>query len=110
MPLFRRTPADDPRVRRLQAELAEAHQQNVQIAARLVTQTRRADRAEEALDQMRLAQRAGHAEMVRLVSQQQREIEQLRKDRDGALGQLDRALGYDDKTLATINAGAKAAA
>ncbi|MFF7991722.1 hypothetical protein ACFZDG_18255 [Kitasatospora xanthocidica] len=103
--LFRRTATPDPQVRRLQAELADAHQQTVQLAARLVTQTRRADRAEEALDQMRLAQRQGHAEMARLVSQQQREIEQLRKDRDGALDQLDRALGYDDKTIATINAG-----
>ncbi|MFJ2863723.1 hypothetical protein [Kitasatospora sp. NPDC087314] len=108
--LFRRTVTDDPRVRHLQAELAESHQQNVQLAARLRGETRRADQAEEALDQMRLALRDGHAQLVRRVGQQQREIDQLRKDRDGALAQLDNAL-YDERTIATINAGtAKAAA
>jgi hypothetical protein len=97
--LFRRTATPDPRVRRLQAELADAQQQGVELAARLVSTTRRADRAEEAL-----AQRDGHAAMVARIAQQQREIDQLRKDRDGALKQLDDAL-YDAKTLEVINAG-----
>ncbi|MET8624576.1 hypothetical protein ABZW30_12600 [Kitasatospora sp. NPDC004669] len=101
----RRTTTDDPRVRHLQIELADAHQQNVKLSARLVSTTRRADRAEEALDQMRVASRKGHDELLRLFKQQQREMAQLRKDRDGALAQLDNALGYDEKTLATINAG-----
>lgn len=102
----------DPRVRQLQADLAEAHRQNVQLAARLVAEGRRADRAEQALDDYRQNIRSGHAELAAAVERLQQRVTVLTKDRDHALSQLDNALGYDTKTLATINAGgsSKAAA
>ncbi|MEV7599898.1 hypothetical protein AB0O91_21190 [Kitasatospora sp. NPDC089797] len=107
----RRTTAVDPRIRGLQVDLREAREQATRLAARLRAEGARADRAEEALNDFRDGIRSGHDDLLRLVAQQQREMAQLRRDRDGALSQLDAALGYDAKTLATINAGgAKAAA
>ncbi|NUQ95607.1 MAG: hypothetical protein HOY79_03255 [Streptomyces sp.] len=97
-------------VRRLQADLRETREQALTLSTRLRAAIRRADTAEEALDQMRLAQRQGHAAMFSEIVRLRRENELLRRDREGALRQLDNAL-YDEKTLATINAsGASKAA
>ncbi|MFJ8474230.1 hypothetical protein [Kitasatospora sp. NPDC094011] len=101
----RRTTAVDPQLRAMQIDLREARDQATQLAARLRAEGARADRAEEALAEFRHGIRSGHDDLLRLVAQQQREMAQLRRDRDGALAQLDDALGYDAKTLATINAG-----
>ncbi|MFB7910147.1 hypothetical protein ACFC1T_27295 [Kitasatospora sp. NPDC056076] len=107
-----RTTTDDARVRGLQIDLREAREQALTLATRLRATIRRADTAEEALDQMRAAQRQGHADMVAEIARLREENRLLRRDRESALRQLDDALGYDAKTLATINAGgnSKAAA
>ncbi|MFB7672891.1 hypothetical protein ACFC26_15935 [Kitasatospora purpeofusca] len=89
----------DPRVRQLQADLAEIQRQNVQLAAHLVAEGRRADLAEQALDDCRQNIRDGHAELAATVDRLKKHITLLTRDRDGALAQL------DAKTLATINAG-----
>jgi hypothetical protein len=112
---FRRSttvrPLDTPAVvRRLQADLRETREQNLTLSTHLRSTIRRADRAEETLDQMRLATDEGHAALVADNARLRRENELLRRDREGALRQLDKALGYDEKTLATINAGGSKAA
>ncbi|MFH8380681.1 hypothetical protein ACH4E7_07025 [Kitasatospora sp. NPDC018058] len=115
--LFRRAttsqPLDTPAVVRcLKADLRETREQCLTLSTRLRSAIRRADVAEEALGEMHLAQREGHAAMVEEIARLRRENELLRRDRESALEQLDHALGYDDKMLAIINAGgvSKAAA
>ncbi|MCG6499423.1 hypothetical protein [Kitasatospora sp. A2-31] len=111
--LRRRQPeAADPAtaIRLLKADRARDREHILRLEAMLRTEARRAEAAEQALDEFRTAIRDGHAAVIADNARLRREVELVRRDRESALRQLDDALGYDAKTLATIAAGGTRAA
>ncbi|MFD5916212.1 hypothetical protein ACFVYP_06870 [Kitasatospora sp. NPDC058201] len=103
--LRRRPATPDPAtaIRLLKAERARDRDHILRLEAMLRAEAGRAEAAEQTLVSFRAGIRQGHAAVIADNQRLRRENTLLRRDREGALRQLDDAL-YDEKTLASINA------